>query len=387
MPGKKLNPSIKFALLVAAVLAVAFFGYHLYGDYRLRDVELAEIQPSEVTILALQPGAGYRILVSNEVAKLAQVRGAGEDISGASIENLETDNASILPISAMLGSMQGDQESLNRFVMSLNELGGDNLPALREGRTWTAEQLREVLDGGDPELREELEADLNVTLDGMPLDQINLASVQNGIVIDSPVPVEVSIGGEVRTFEARVQQAFQPSFTRRFESQLENEDVDISEERIAALYASLMRQILEPEQFENPMNRQDVAEAIERLIDPDYLAEYAEAPERVLRNATTVLNNEYIVGASYEQESTNRRDESYKLNIEVNEEGRMRMWKYSHDNPSFQLLLIVDGAAIAAPVISTELRQSPITITRISNERLIKNAVDKMTPETEATQT
>ncbi len=69
------------------------------------------------------------------------------------------------------------------------------------------------------------------------------------------------------------------------------------------------------------------------------------------------------------------------LTIEMTDEGRRRLWQYSEDKIGTQLLLIVDGVAIAAPKISHELAQGELTITQMADEGLVKedtvNAINK----------
>jgi hypothetical protein len=64
------------------------------------------------------------------------------------------------------------------------------------------------------------------------------------------------------------------------------------------------------------------------------------------------------------------------LTLRLTEDGRMRLWKYSHDHPGFQLLLTVDGVAIAAPRISTELVEPQVTLTQVRSETLVQDATD-----------
>ena len=66
----------------------------------------------------------------------------------------------------------------------------------------------------------------------------------------------------------------------------------------------------------------------------------------------------------------------YDLVLDLNDEGRDRLWKYSRNKVGTQLLLIVDGVAIAAPRVRHELAQKTVTITQMPDKALIQDAID-----------
>ena len=112
-------------------------------------------------------------------------------------------------------------------------------------------------------------------------------------------------------------------------------------------------------------------------ISPDRAADLAAKPQRVLENAAVILNDDQIISASAKTYKANKR-ELTDITINLTDEGRDRLWKYSHDRQGFQLLLVVDGIAIAAPRISHELSQRDVTISQLPDASLAEEAVDLM---------
>jgi len=98
----------------------------------------------------------------------------------------------------------------------------------------------------------------------------------------------------------------------------------------------------------------------------------------VLSNSVIVLTDEHMKGASIEQYEGSDGKPIFDVNIQLTEEGRMRLWSYSHRNRGFQLLLISNGVAVAAPRIKTELSQSSVRITQLTSESLAKDTVDRV---------
>jgi hypothetical protein len=60
------------------------------------------------------------------------------------------------------------------------------------------------------------------------------------------------------------------------------------------------------------------------------------------------------------------------------DEGRKRLWKYSINEVGSQILLLVDGIAIAAPRIQHPLTQSQLSIKGLPDEVLVSDAADAM---------
>src|SRR6185503_17389451 len=94
---------------------------------------------------------------------------------------------------------------------------------------------------------------------------------------------------------------------------------------------------------------ENVSNSLSNRIEPRRLARLTEAPRRVLENTTVLLNESHITSASYRNYDVGKGQTANDVTIGLTEEGRMHLWKYSHDNHGFQLLLLVDTIAIAAP--------------------------------------
>ena len=68
----------------------------------------------------------------------------------------------------------------------------------------------------------------------------------------------------------------------------------------------------------------------------------------------------------------------FDLSVDVSDEGRRRLWKYSKERVGTQLLLVADGIPIAAPRIQHELAQDSLTITQMEDEVLVRDAVEML---------
>lgn len=362
----KLKSGTKFTLIVVGVLAAGYGAWVGYAALRLANYSFKPIEPGTVNLIAIRPDAGYRIIVANQVAALVETGGGGMDDRFE--EEQDVQNARRLPIRALLGSMQGDEKDLSELVMSLNKLSEAELPPVRV--TWKAEDLQKALDG-DQALQAKLENDLHLRLDGTPLPSLRWSSIENGIVIDSPVSVEVKVGDEVRTLTARVVEEYQPAFNRIISERL-SKRFNPPVEEVMGIFRDEYNKVISGES-----DKENIRDVLTRRVAKSRLDGFAQKPSAVLRSATVVLNETYVKGASYSKTET-RQGDVFDIQLAVTDDGRMRMWKYSHDHPRFQLLLTADGVAIAAPRITTELRESTLTITGMRNQRLVEGAVDTL---------
>ena len=71
----KIRSSWKVAGIGVLSLAGAFFAWGMYSEQRLKDFALEEIKPGRVNLIAIKPGQGYRIIISNRIASLAETQG------------------------------------------------------------------------------------------------------------------------------------------------------------------------------------------------------------------------------------------------------------------------------------------------------------------------
>lgn len=362
----KLQGSHKFVIAVLATIGLVWAGYNGYAAMRLKGVKLDVIEPGRVNIVAVRPAAGYRIIVANQVAYLAEVEG---DFAAGDMDpdSEDASTKSRLPLRELLQSLQGDEEALGVLVMRLNQWTDVDFAA---GTTvWRAEDLKKALDG-DKELEAKLTSDLNVDLNGVPLDTINTKSIFEGIIVDVPIRVEVRVGGVSRTLVGRAQELYQPQFCLSLESRLRSlapgED---NTAFITGVYRELALPIIETGAGEN------VRGSLANRISETRLEELAWKPRQVLDNTVVLLNESHVTSASYSTYDAGQGREACDVSIGLTDAGRMRLWKYSHENKGFQLMFIVDSVAIAAPRITTDLAESTVTIRRVPSKDLTADAV------------
>lgn len=358
----KIKGSHKFVAAVVLLILGIWAGWQGYAFIRLRGVTLTPIAPGRVNIVAVSPAAGYKIIVANQIAYLAKVSGDFE-VGEMDMRNEDVTNASRLPLRELMQTLQGDEKALGVLVMKLNDWQDVNLNA----KVWTSEDIERAI-SGDKNLEEKLTKDLNVGLDGMPLDTVSQDAVYNGIVLDSPVEVEVNVGGTPKTLVCRVQEAFKPQFTSQLESQL-REKFNPSSAVVTGIYQELAKPIIEAGHGE------DVRASLKSRIDPKRLAGLVAKPKNVLDNTVVLMNEGHITSATYNNYDIGKNQTANDVTIGLSDSGRMRLWKYSHDNRGFQLLFIVDTIAIAAPKITTELAESNVTIRRVPSKDLVADAV------------
>ncbi len=359
----KIKSSIKVALVVLGTSAVAFFGYRGYSLLRLKDVVLTPINPGRISLVAINAEGKYKIVVANQLAQLVESSGSVEDARS----NRTALNSKRLPIRELVQSLELDDEALAKLIMNLNDIREDDMPAQKV--VWRMEDLDKAF-AGDAELKKKLERDLHVGLDGIPPAQINLDAIINGIVLDYPVKVQFTIGGQPKELVARVQEPFQAQFAQGVWAAIEAK-FNPPKEEIIGLYRERALAIMDGK---DP--RQDIPAAIKGRYAPARLLALAKNPGFILSRATVLLNESFIESAT--KRTHESKDGQILTDIEVNltDEGRDRLWKYSFDNRGFQLLLIVDGVAIAAPRISTELPGKSVSITQLPNEGIAADAVD-----------
>lgn len=351
-------------------MAGAYFGYQAFASYQVDRIAFPKLKPGKMSIVGIDTGAGYRIIVANQVAQLVQTprQEFAENFNYDSVDDTDP-NKKRVPLKELLQSLQGDEVALGKFVTSMNlDLKRVDMPALEV--LWSAEQIKKAL-AGDPALKLKLEQDLNVHVDGSPLDQIRPRALQNGIVVVCHVPIKVSVAGELREMRGEVKIPFKPKFVERVEKLYEKE-FNVTPEIIKGNYLAVAQELAD-----RPQEKQNVAAALEDLIDPAQLAaQYSVDPERVLTNAFIVLNESFLEDVSYREVDGAEGKKLYTIDMELTDEGRKRLWQYSRRHQNAQLLFIVDGIAIAAPRIRHELAQSTISITQIPDKGLVEDSID-----------
>lgn len=363
--------SLKVFGIVALGVAAVFGAWQGFAEFQLRSFVFKPIKPGRVNLIAVSPEAGYRVIVSNSIATLAEVPNSGFGAT-ESVEQRESDdgqNKKKLPMREMLQALQGDGPALATLIAVQNDMKPEDLPP--DPIVWKSEDIERAIEG-DAALLKQLETDLNVRLDGTPLEEVRPSQLENGIVIDHPVTVEVMVEGKPTPVVARVREPYRPSFAARvFDRYAERSD--ITDALIAGTYAEEARKLLE-----GKSQKESVKDALRGIYDPERVKELTVRPSQVLGNTEIILNETFMTGVKLESRKVDDERTVYDLRFQVTEEGRKRLWKYSRQNRGFQLLLVVDGVAISAPRITQELVTSDVSVTQLTDGRLAQESVEKI---------
>jgi hypothetical protein len=365
----KIRSSTKIGVGFALLAILSVSGYRFYMERSIANEHFNPAIPGDVNLVGIDTGAGYKIIVANQMAQLVQVSG---DFGAKETESAGATEGAIkkrIPIREMLSVLRGDPKAVGPFVMAMNDMSENDLPPVAP--VWKAEDLRKAL-AGDKALEAKLVRDLNMKLDGTPLSQLRIASLENGIVVDSPVEVTVNLAGQVKKVEGRVREAYRPRLMKAVEARYADK-ANLTREMQAGFY-----QEEAAKQMGAGGNREDVRRSIESIISPSQAKGRAGTAERVLRSATVVVNETHITEASSREYDTSD-GKRYDVTVRLTDEGRRRLWKHSHDKVGTQLLLISDGVAIDAPRISHELAQGELTITQMRDRVLVEDAVRMLT--------
>lgn len=368
----KLRSSTKIATGFAMIVALGIVGYKVGMNRMIEGASFDPIIPGEVNLVGIDPGAGYRIIVANQMAQLVEAsdtQGAKETESGGATEGAIKKR---IPIKEMLAVLRGDEKALGPFVMSLNDMSENDLPPVAP--VWTADRLQKAVDG-DAATEAELVRDLNMKLDGTPLTQLRIASLENGIIVEAPVKVEVNLGGKVTELVGIVREAYKPRLMKTVESRYADRP-NLTKEIQAGTYLEEAKKV-----FDGEVEKEDIRSSIVGRISEELGRKRAVAAERVLKSATVVVNEGHIENASLREYDTTD-GKRYDITVAMKDEGRMRLWKYSHDRVGTQLLLIADGVAIAAPRIQHELAQGQLTMTQMRDKVLVTDAVQMLNAHT-----
>lgn len=360
----KIRSSTKIGIGFVLLAALTVSGYRFAMDQAVRNEHFDPPVPGEVNLLGVDAGAGYRILVANQMAQLVQSSNEFQGKEGGDAGATEGAIKKRIPIREMLGVLKGDQKSAGEFIMRMNDLSDSDFPPLAP--VWKSTDIETAL-SKPGKLREKLIRDLNVELDGTPLSKLRYTSLENGILIECPVQLHVAIQGKPQVVTGYVMQAYKPRLIKAVETRYADK-ANLTRAMQAGYYQE------EATKAMTDGGKEDVKRSITSLIAPTTLSQLAEAPEHVLQSATVVVNESHITKAERnEYDSPNGK--RYDLTIHMTDEGRRRLHKYSHDRVGSQLLVITDGIAIAAPRIGHELAQGELTITQMQDRVLVDDAV------------
>ena len=361
----KIRSSTKIGIGFALLVVLSIAGYRFIMARAIANEHFDPPVPGTVNLVGIDAGAGYRIIVANQMAQLVQ---ASDEFEGKESSNEGATEGAIkkrIPIREMLAVLRGDSEAVGPFVMTMNEMSENDLPPVAP--TWKAEDLRKALDG-DKALEARLVNDLNMKLDGTPLSKLRISALESGIIVDSPVEVTVNMNGKPTKVVGRVREPYRPRLMKAVEARYADK-ANLTREMQAGFYQEEAGKVLRGE-----VTKEDVRQSIESIISPKLASSRAEVAERVLKSATVVVNESHIDTASVREIDTND-GKRYSLTLDLTNEGSRRLWKHSLDRVGTQLLLIADGVAIAAPRISHILAEDELTITQMQDRVLAEDAV------------
>lgn len=373
-----MRSSTKIGLATLVLVGGGYLGYNAYASYQVDHTVFADLKPGVVSLLGVDTGRDraldkvFKITVSNDIAQLVELD-KGEELEGeVGSDQAEGANRRRVPIREMLQALEGDADAAGKLVVAMNDnLRKQELPSVEI--LWDSKDLEKAL-AGDKALKDKLEADLNVHLDGQPLDKIRPSSLTNGIVVRAYVPVKVLEGEQVTVLQAPIKLKFTPRFvdmvTKHFE-----EIFNPSKETIMGYYLEEANSLKE-----RPGDRQDVGLALKNLIDPKALEiQYAEGPNEILKGTRVLVTEKLMHGGEVHRHEGPNGKEFADLNIRLKDEGRKRLWQYSRRNPGSQLLLVdANGIAVAAPRITGELANPMVTIRNIQNPKMADGVVEQI---------
>lgn len=239
----KIRSSAKIAIGFLIIATAGYFGWQLYAGMTVDSLKFDPIKPSRVNIVGIAANNQYRIIVANHVAQI--VRGGPESFesdtgssgTGGTVERKR------VPIREMLKALEGDAVQLGQFIAIMNEMA-ENADWPTERVIWKEAELRKAL-GGDAALRSKLEKDINVSLDGAPLQQISLTAHENGIIVETMIPCKVQVGTQVQEIMAPIQMPYRPRIARSIEAELIKDEKAYDLTTLAGYYALAAQRIAE----------------------------------------------------------------------------------------------------------------------------------------------
>ncbi len=369
----KLRGGTKLVVGSVLVLGAGYLSWNFGVGYWLSNQHFSPLKPSKVCLLGLKTGKGFTIQVSNRIAQLVEAKDHDFSAPGQDNESGDADGAikKRLPVDDLVYSLEGNEASLSKFVTSVGGFNQqDEWPP--NAPVWAAEDIKKAIDG-DARLRGKLEQALATQLDGSAVDQLSTSALSKGIIVETPTPVRVMVGGEQVTLQARVKRWYQTHLASETAAKYK-ELFEVSAQAKLAYYMATAKEQLGANHLEN------VKAALTGLISSSGLKDAADKSELILGSATVILTDPFIDSASVtpsaigDASSNSSGSAMFDLDIKVNDEGRMRLWQYSKMHPRDQLLLVSNGVAIAAPRIRQELMTHDLTVVQMPDEGLVREA-------------
>lgn len=367
-----MRSSTKIAIGFVVLLLVGYFGYNGISAALIDNEVFTKLSPGRVNLVGIDAGAGYRILVSNQMAQLVESSTTGEDSDlqvADDQESQEDGPKRRIPLKEMLKVLQGDAVALGRLVTAMNdELRSVELPPNLEELSWTPEEIKKALDG-DKALEAKLVRRLNMKLDGTPAEWVSVSAIFDGIFLKLPITLNVPVAGTPTPITGTIYMPYKPNFVGQLEMKIGERADD--QAFVRGTYQQMRQSLASGE-----IGKEDIRKSLLSRIDPAATAKFAANPARILSKATVVVNETLMQSAEVKKVAMSDGKVYHDLNIIVSDEGRKRLWQYSRRNRGNQLLLISDGAAIAAPRIRYDIVTSDVAIKQLPDEELAMETAD-----------
>ncbi len=364
----KLRGGIKFVLFVGALLGAWFGGNWAYVKFFILPLSFPPLEPGEVTLFGVQL-TNERIIVSNGIAHLVQGSNEGFGAPTPQTEPTSQTGGKRIPIGALVETLTGNTESATELVNVLNGFDTQNIPP--EEIVWDSSDVISAIKS-DEKLRSKLESDLNTKLDGGPVAQIRKSRFETGIFIRVQVPLRYQTQAGDKQVSAEVLIPFRTTLASRVANhRLIKNQFDPSNTTYLSVYEEVISEM------ERSNTKQNVADALLNLLSERYLEKLARPAENLISRTTILVSDPLIRSASSgEVLSADGHNVKYNLHLHLHEEGRKRLWQYTAKNPNCQLLLVVKGMAIAAPIVKGQMKYATASITNIAEKELAQMAVD-----------
>ncbi len=340
------------------MLVGGWWGYQWWLSEAAKHFPTPPIPPGRFTLLGLKPNDEYSIYIAGETAFIAVAT------SGSFAKGDQGTIRDRVPTSALVQAKGGNKEALGKLVMRMNKEELEQEDAPTNPKLWLQSDIQKALDG-DKALAAKLEADLGMPLrPGGLIPPLTPAALDNGIAIRLSIPVNYELPGARTMLNAEVDVPFRPEAAKAAEQSLGTKNLSPS------VYLGEYRKRVASSQ-------EDVSLSLRRIIDPARLRQFAQKTEDLLDKTFIILTEKQITGADFTTvpPAPYKTRSTYDLHLDINPEGRGRLWRYSELFGGRTVLVLVDDAAIEGSKLSQGMNVSHFTITELKDKRRVAQAV------------
>ncbi len=356
----KLRATTKILLGFIGLVGLAYGGRYGMTKLQLRGVDLHPIPSSDFCLVAIGPKANVKTIIANQMVQIVE---SSDRFSGDSGGESGMESGAVkkrIPVRELIGVLGGDPDSAQAFVKKLRD-HTDEDESVEAAPVWTKSDLQSAIAVKSP-LREKLEHDLGVTINGQMNPVINRLAYFYGIRIKVPITLNApnAKGQKIDTFDIV---SFKPKVMSRFYKQMQTKFYDKAQ--LQTYYTSFLK--------DDKTDPQDIGDTLKRIFAGVEGSDELKKAENIARYSTILVNQPMIEKVSMEEQSDGR-VVTYDLKIGLNAEGKSRLLKFSSEGGK-QILVVSKGVAIAAAIIGTQLNSQELVIKQIANKRLLEDAV------------